>query len=81
MPSPKKKKEARYAKAGRKPNEPNTIKYVVLAILKALDKEGRLEKLNRVELINKIKEKFPESKFGHSHITWYLSYYNRNKPK
>lgn len=65
---------------GRPKNQPDTIKYLVFSMFRAVEKAKRsLDDVNFAVVAKAVHEKFPNSKFDLKHFTWYLCHYRQTK--
>lgn len=61
--------------AGRPKNLPDTLRYFVMGLFKALDKAGKLNEANSYEFRKMVLEKFPTSRFSYRSFSWYKHHY------
>ena len=60
---------------GRPKNLPDTLRYYVMSLFKALDKAGKLNEANSYEFRKLVLEKFPNSRFSYRSFAWYKHHY------
>lgn len=76
-----KKKNPQYSPgiSGRPRSNPESIRFNLMRAFWTIEKQGKLDMVNKAELVKRVNMAFPKSKFNIDHATWYLNAYKRWK--